>query len=160
MGVDLATVVRNSQSCDKNRVKLRKHWNRLKLFPATCSLESVAIDILGPLPRTRSRERFLLIITDSCTKPTQVAMLAKISARVVAVPFLEVWVFKYGIPVSLSLHNDSQLAAKFFQLVCRSLGIISVYTVTYHPQTIGQVERYNHTVTAMSCNYVNEHPND
>ena len=81
-----------------NRAKLRKHLNRLKLFPATLPLESLAIDILGPLPKTKARKRFLLVITDRFTKLTQVVALRTITAYTVAVAFCDAWIFKYGVP--------------------------------------------------------------
>ena len=43
---------------------------------------------------------------------------------------------------------------------CRILGITNLYTSVYHPQTNGQVERYNRTIASMLRNYVNEHQDD
>ena len=40
------------------------------------------------------------------------------------------------------------------------LGITNLYTSAYHPQTNGQVERYNQTIASMLHNYVNEHQDD
>ena len=144
----------------RNRVKLRKHLNRLKLFPATRPLESLAIDILGPLPKTRTGKRFLVIVTDRFTKLTQVAPLRTITAYHVAVAFCEIWVFKYGIPRTLLSDNGAQFASKFFTHVCQTLGITNVFTSAYHPQTNGQVERYNRTLLAMLRNYVNDNQDD
>ena len=160
MAADVAATVRNCHACARNRVKLRKHLNRLKLFPATRPLESLAIDILGPLPKTRTGKRFLLIVTDRFTKLTQVAPLRTITAYHVAVAFCEVWVFKYGIPRTLLSDNGPQFASKFFTHVCQTLGVTNVFTSAYHPQTNGQVERYNRTLLAMLRNYVNDNQND
>ena len=53
LAADVTATVRGCRTCAMNRVKLRKHPNRLKLVPATPSLETLAIDILGPLPKTK-----------------------------------------------------------------------------------------------------------
>ena len=44
--------------------------------------------------------------------------------------------------------------------MCSLLGLSNIFTSTYHPQTNGQVERYNRTILAMLRNYVNEHQED
>lgn len=52
MATDCLETVRNCRHCASNRIWLRKHLHRFKLFPATTPLRSVAIDIPGPLPIT------------------------------------------------------------------------------------------------------------
>ena len=84
MAIDIAATVRDCRSCARNRIRLRRHLNRLQLFPATRPLESIAIDILGPLPKSKSGLRFLLVITDRFTKLSQVAPLRRITAYHVA----------------------------------------------------------------------------
>ena len=143
-----------------NRVKLQKHLNGLRLFPAKQPLESLAIGILGPLPKTKAGKRFLLVITDRFTKLTQVVALRMITAYTVAVAFYDAWVFKDGVPRTLLSDNGPQFNTKFFHSTCRVLGIPNLYTAVYHPQTNGQVERYNRTIASMLRNHVGEHQDD
>ena len=56
--------------------------------------------------------------------------------------------------------NGTQFTARFFQNICRILGIRNVFTTTYHPQANGQVERFNRTLTSALRKYVGEHPKD
>ena len=77
----------------------------MKLFPATAPLDSVAIDILGPLPKSSRGFIFMLLISDRFTKLTQVVPLKHITAYDVAVAFVEHWVFKYGAPATLLSDN-------------------------------------------------------
>lgn len=42
----------------------------------------------------------------------------------------------------------TQLTSKIFQGVCRLMGIITMYSWTYHPQTQSQLERYTRTIVA------------
>ena len=160
MAADVHWYVRNCRPCAKKRSKYRKTKRLLKLFPATVPLESIAIDILGPLTRTRKKNRYLLVISDRFTKLTQVVSLPRINAYTVAVAFCEAWVFKYGAPRSLLSDNGKQFVAQLFQSVCKILGVSNIFTATYHPQTNGQVERYNRTILSMLRNYVNEHQSD
>lgn len=58
-----------------NGVKLRKHGNLLRLFPATGPLDRPAIDILSPLLKRKAAKQLLLVIEDILTKLTQVFTL-------------------------------------------------------------------------------------
>ena len=160
MAADAYKTVRTCKTCAKNRVKLRKRTHPLRLFPARSPLEALSIDILGPLTKTKKGYRFLLLVTDRFTKLTQVIQLRRIDAYTVAVAFVEHWIFKYGPRKTLISDNGKQFASKFFQAVCSLLGLSNIFTSPYHPQTNGQVERYNRTILAMLRNYVNEHQND
>ena len=85
MAADVATTVHECESCAKNRIRLMKQANKLKLFPATTPLECVAIDILGPLPKSKDGYHFILVVTDRSTKLTHAFPLKKIKADDVAV---------------------------------------------------------------------------
>ena len=160
MAADIYKTIRNCTTRAKNRVKLRKRTHPLRIFPATRPLESLAIDILGPLTKTKKGNRFLLVMSDRFSNLTHVVPLRRIDAYTVAVAFVEAWVFKYGPPKTFISDNGKQFATKFFQAVFSLLLISNIFTSTYHPQTNGRVERYNRTFPAMLRNYVNEHQND
>ena len=114
MAADIYRTVRMCNACARNRVKLRKRAHALRIFPAQRPPESLSIDILGPLTKTKKGHRFLLVITDRFTKLSQVIPLRRIDAYTVAVAFMEAWIFKYGPPKTLISDNGKQFAAKFF----------------------------------------------
>jgi hypothetical protein len=64
MAEDVLETVRQCDACARNLITLSRRTNPLGLFPANAPLESVAMDILGPLPKTRHGNRFLLVIAD------------------------------------------------------------------------------------------------
>ncbi len=107
---------------------MRRQASPLKLFPAKRPLESVAIDILGPLTQTVRKHRFLLVMTCRYSKLTRVVPLVKITALSVAKGFCNDWVFPYGPPAELISDKGSQFVAKFFRAVCRHLGIANRFT--------------------------------
>ena len=87
MAADTYATVRNCGRCAKNRIKLRRRTNYLKLFPAREPLESLAMDILGPLTKTKSGCEYLLVICCRFTKLTQVVPLRSVTAYNLAVAF-------------------------------------------------------------------------
>jgi hypothetical protein len=80
--------------------------------------------------------------------------LRTVTALSVARALCDRWAYVYETPVSLLTDNGPQFTAKFFQTVCDELEIKKVFTTAYHPQTNGQVERYNRTIIASLRGYV------
>jgi hypothetical protein len=70
------------------------------------------------------------------------------------------WVYTYGAPQHVLTDNGPQFTAKFFHAVCRELGIEKVFTTAYHPQTNGQVERFNRTILNSLRGYVAANQNN
>jgi transposase InsO family protein len=143
-----------STLCAKNRFTERKRTSFLKLFPADGPLEFVDMDILGPLPKTEHGNRFLLVISDRFSKLIRTVPLRFITALIVAKAFCGAWLFSYGHPRYLMTDNGTQFNAMFFLAVFRELGIDKVFTTAYHPQTNGQVERFNRTIINSLRGYV------
>ena len=160
MTVDIHHKVESCAPCAKNRIKEQRNVYPMRLFPATKPLEYVAMDILGPLPRTKHGMRFILVITDRFTKLTKAEPLRTITSLAVARAFCKAWVFNYGTPKVLLTDNGTQFTATFFRNVCRILKIRKVFTAEYHPQTNGQAERFNRTIVAAIRNYVSESQRD
>ena len=141
MSVDCYATVRKCSTCAKNRIKLRQRTNPLQLFPPAGPLESVAIDLFGPLLKTARGNEYPLMMTDRYSKLTLSVPLKSMSAEVVAKAFADEWALTYGPPKDLLSDNGSCFNSKFFTSVCTILNVVNKFTTTYHPQTNGQVER-------------------
>lgn len=157
MAADVYDYVANCDVCAKSKVRGRRRTAPLRLFPASEALADVCLDLLGPLPTTASGNRFLLVIVDRFSKLTRVAPIPRENAETVASAFCDTWVASYGPPDTLLTDNGPQLASTFFRGFCGMLGIRHLTSTAYHPQTQGQVERYNRTIVAQLKAYVSEH---
>jgi len=144
-------------TCAKNRLMEVRSSSAMRLFPATEPFESVAIDLLGPLPRTPERYEYLLVMCDRFSKLTRVVPLRDVTALDVLSAFIDVWIASYGIPDSTLSDNGPQFASIFYQGVLQMLGISTNYATPYHPQTNSQVERCNKTLVQQLRHYVSEH---
>ena len=156
MGVDVYATERACETCARDRVQLVRHTNPLKLFPAKRPLDDVAIDILGPLPKTTKGNLYIVFIMDRYSKLCRLEALSNVRASSLARAFVEQWVFTYGPPKTLLSDNGKQFISKLFQDTCRVLGITNRYTITYRPQANGQVERFNRIFASMLRSYVSE----
>lgn len=132
MPVDVFDMVRNCVACAKQQIKLRKHVSLLKLFPSKQPVEYVAID----LEATASHEIGARLYT------------GHVSSYAVAQASCNEWIYHYGPPEYLLLDRDCKFGSSFFNAICGILGIARDFTSAYHPQTNGQVKRFNRTILA------------
>ena len=158
IAADAYGTVKNCVTYAKNRVTLRKNSKQKHLFPAKAPLEFVSIDILGDLITTSQGKRFLLVITDRFSKLVRTVPLKRITEAAIALELVRHWVLVYGPPALLLSDNGGKFPARFFQDVCRIIGIKNLFITTYHPQCNGQVERFNRTILAALRHYVADHP--
>ena len=143
MAADIMHAVRTCPDCAKNRLRMLKHSRPMKLFPTVEPFEQVAMDLLGPLPKTPRGNQHILVMACRFSKLTQVVPLRTATAQTVAAAFCTNWVFKYGAPKQTLSDNGVQFASKLMVAVSQNLGVKNVFTSAYHPQANGQVERYN-----------------
>jgi hypothetical protein len=90
----------------------------------------------------------------------RVVPVTNITTETPARAFVLDWVDIYGIPLLLLTDIGTQFISKFFQTMCRLLGIKQLFTTAYHPSTNGQVERFNQTVLKSVTHFVSEHQDD
>ena len=89
MATDIAEKVLECELCAKNRIRLLKESNKLRLFPATTPLDCVAIDILGPLPKSKDGYCFISVIIDRFTTLPHALPLKGINTDAVAGMFVD-----------------------------------------------------------------------
>lgn len=160
MSAYIWSTVCNCHQCARNRLRLHTNTNSLKLFPTKEPLQSLGIDLLGPLTKTKHRNQFLLVTTGCFSKLTSVVPLRRTDAYTVSVSLTVLWVRHHGPSGSLISDNVAHFAANFFQNVSTLLDIANIYTSTYHPESNGQVEKHNCTMLAMFRSYVCELQDD
>ena len=156
-----------------NKLKQRFYWNRMrrdvrdwcKKCP-TCNrhktqqqnrapmqpiytgepFERVALDIIGPLPKTDRNNRYILTVVDHFTKHVEAYALADKKATTVARVLLNEFVSRYGVSYVLHIDQGANFESNLFKELCQMLNIKKTRTTPYHPQCDGQVERMNRTI--------------
>jgi transposase InsO family protein len=83
-----------------------------------------------------------------------------ITTESLARAFVRDWDAVYGISLLLLTDNGIQFIFKYFQTVCRLLGVKQLFITAYHPSTNGRVERFNQTVLKSLTQFVSEHQDD
>lgn len=120
----------------------------------------MAMDVGGPLPKTKSGNQHELVFMDRYRKPTRSIPVVSVTSTAAATVSVENWIMRYDIPTYLLTDNGPQFDSKFFAAICVRLGLKHLTMTAYHLQTNGQVKRFNQTIAGRLRQYVAEHQTD
>lgn len=118
--------------------------------------ERIALDILGPLPETSKKHRYILVVSDYFSKWTEAFPLTNQEAQTVACVLVEEWICWFGTPRSIHSDQGRNFESTLFKELCRLLDMSKTRSSPYHPQSNGLVERFNRTLLSMLSLFVNE----
>ena len=121
----------------------------LKSLPiAGRPFEFISADFIGPMPTTRSGNRYALTIIDHCTKYLEAIPLPVADASAAKRCFTEVFA-RHGMPRQLLTDRGSTFTSEAFQDFTKELGVQMLLTASYRPQSNGTIERANGTLKRM-----------
>ena len=108
----------------------------------------IAMDIVGPLLRSRSGNKYLLVICDYATRYPEAVPLKSIDAESVAEELIKVFA-RVGVPREILTDQGSNFTSQLLAELYRLLQVRPIRTSPYHPETDGLVERFNQTLKSM-----------
>ena len=150
---------RTCDICASRKQPYRRAKAPMKQYNVGYPLERVAIDIMGPLPRSNNA-RYLLLVSCYFTKWLDAIPINSIDAKTVATKLIERFISIFGCPISLHSDQGSNFESLVFQEVCNLLGIKKTRTTPGRPQSDGMIERACRTVQAMLSAYVAQNQQD
>ena len=121
--------------------------------------QRIAMDVVGPLPRSRSGNKYILTICDYATRYPEAIALPSTEASRIAKE-LVLLSSRVGIPEEILTDQGSNFMSVLLQEVYQLLGISRIRTSPYHPQTDGLVERFNGTLKAMMKKFTSRNKKD
>jgi transposase InsO family protein len=106
------------------------------------------MDIVGPLPRSRSGNRYVLVVCDYGTPYPEAVPFRSIDTTTIAEELM--LIFSMGrIPREILTDQGSNFQSQLLKELYRLLHIDMLRTTPYHLQTDGLVERFNQTLKSM-----------
>ena len=155
---DIHRYVQSCVLCQKKSTKTYISPVSLGEMPVTgIPFERVAADLVGPLPMTKNRNRFILTVVDTCSMWAEAVPLKRIDAKAVADAFLGIFT-RLGFPKQILTDNGSQFCGKLMKEVYEVLNTQHITTSYYHPQANGQCERFNGTIISIIKKLVDDRP--
>ncbi|GFT76149.1 retrovirus-related Pol polyprotein from transposon 412 [Trichonephila clavipes] len=124
------------KSCDacsaRKGPKIRSR-GKLHRYNVGAPFERIAFDILGPLPRTVSGNKYLLVVMDYFTKWPEVYPIPDQESPTVAEAVVQHWISRYGVPLQLHSDQGRNFVSAVLKGVCELLGIDNTKTTPLHP---------------------------
>ena len=108
----------------------------------------IGMDIIGPLPKSRSGKRYVLVICDYATRYLEAVAMRSIDAEHVAEELVTVF-SRVGAPREILTDQGTNFTSRLLSELYRLLHVHPIRTSPYHPQTDGLVERFNQTLKSM-----------
>ncbi|GFS77946.1 hypothetical protein TNCV_2028161 [Trichonephila clavipes] len=134
--------VKNCPDCIKYKASNQKPSGLLQTPVLAQRFETLAIDLIGPLPESKDGKRWILIIEDCTTKWVELFALPNATVKECAITLIEEVLLRYGIPRRLISDNGTQFVSAVMQQICYLLNIHQSLIPVYHPQA-NPVERKN-----------------
>jgi hypothetical protein len=117
----------------------------MKSIPVYELFYRVALDTVGPLPKTKTGNKYILVVVDHYSKWCKAKAVADHGAKTAA-KFLEDDVIcRYGVPKFVLTNNGGEWAVEF-DVMCKDYGIQHQHTAPQWPQCNGMVERLIKTI--------------
>ena len=145
---DIAKFCRTCEVCQKTCNKGIKTAPLIPLPVISQPFERIAMDIVGPLPKSNHGNRFVLVICDYATRYPEAVPLRYIDAASVAEELLKLF-SRVGVPKEILTDQGTNFTSQLLIELYRMLHVQPIRTTPYHPQTDGLVERFNRTLKSM-----------
>ena len=145
MHADVKQWCQRCAECYK-RKSMKKNRAPLQPVETGFPFERVAMDIMGPLPKTGRGNKYILVVSDYFTKWPEAFPLPDQSATTVARVLINEIFSRFGMPYILHSDQGTNFDSTVIKEICIILEIKKTRTTAYHPQCDGAVERFNRTL--------------
>lgn len=158
MDKDIEDYVQTCQKCNERKTSVKdKAPVPMKITtPLTRPFQKVALDIVGPLPKTHVGNQYILTFQDHFSKYPEAFPLPDQKASTIAKIFVEEVICRHGTPEKLLTDQGTNFIGELFQEICKLLDIDKIQTTAYHPESNGIVERSHRTIMAGLSQFIDE----
>ncbi|CAF4504816.1 unnamed protein product, partial [Rotaria sp. Silwood2] len=135
------------------KIRDRFYWPHIKpdghlqsIEPPHGVWERLAMDYVGPVPESKSGNKYFLVLTDLFSKFVVTKAVSN-NTSITAARFLLYDVFMtYGVPLEIITDNGCHFTSSLYESLIRLAGCCHIKTTPYNPQANGQCERHNATL--------------
>lgn len=159
MRKDITSYVGKCIECQQYKATNLKPAGILQTTASNQRFETLAIDLIGPLPKSRFGHKYIFIIEDVATGWVELFPIKNAQADICAHILIYEIFFRYGISRRLISDNGTQFVSAVFQKLTYCLNIKQSFIPVYHPQS-NPAERKNRDIRAqLSILVANDHTN-
>ena len=160
MSTDIKRWIYQCDLCCRSKPGPGMGRSPLQQTPVSFPLEKIAIDIIGPCPKTSDGNEYIIVLCDYFTKWSEAYPVPNHTALTVADKLCTEFISRFGTPLQIHTDQGKEFESELFQELCKNLEIDKTRTAPYRPNSDGLVERFNKTLQQMLKVFVNSHRND
>eukprot|EP00795_Rhopilema_esculentum_P001556 gene1556-16005_t len=157
MKSDIKRHVRHCKDCARFKSTKPATKTPLKSIETERPVQIVAMDFVGPLPKSDQGNQYALVLVDHFTRWPVVYPVEDTEAETVA-RSLRTFIHCYGCPEELLSDRGSQFTSKLVKALCKQLGVKNIFTCSFRPSTNGLNEHLNGTLFNAVKIYASKRP--
>ena len=156
MRKDVWHYVRTCSVCQQYKMENTRPSGLLQSTEVPEPGHTVGLDIMGPFPRSKRQNEYLLVVVDYFTKWVEMFPLRDVKTPKLVKVLREEIFTRWGVPKYLVSDRGPQFTSQLLAHLCQTWGSVQKLTTSYHPQT-NLTERVNRTLKTMIASYVGDH---
>ncbi|CAF4416553.1 unnamed protein product [Rotaria sp. Silwood2] len=147
---DINNYVKSCIPCAQSNPRRQNNPGKLRpIQPPEGVWQLVSMDFHGPInPTSRRGNKYIICLTDILSKFVVTKAVRDNSAQTAAKFLKEDIISKFGTPRCILTDNGTHFTSTIMNELIKQIGSTHLYTTLYHPQSNGQVERFNSTMDA------------
>lgn len=154
---EVASYVRGCSSCQRYKTSQQLPAGKMQPTFVQEPWASVSSDLIGPLPRSKKGNCYVVMFQDRFTKWVECRPIRNATSKAVTSALQELVLCRFGCPKTVLTDNGTQYTGKAFRTLLKEYGIRHRLTPPYAPQD-NPVERTNKTFKTMIAQWSeNEH---
>ncbi|CAB0009440.1 unnamed protein product, partial [Nesidiocoris tenuis] len=154
MTSDVRSWCKTCLSCRSFKGPKKKITAPLQQVAVGSPFDRIGMDILGPFPKTRRGNRYILVAADYFTKWPEAIAIPDQEAKTVAIALIENVLSRVGIPLEIHTDQGRNFESTLVRELAQLMGIVKTRSTSLHPQSGGLVERLNRTLTKHLAQFV------
>ena len=161
MRATIENYVLSCEKCKKFNILRSKVPGHLKSYdPPKEVFQILHMDFWGPVRASKHGNRYVLVLTDNLSKYVIAKAMPTNTAKDAAEFLMNEFIMVHGTPERLITDNGVHFNNTLLRNITDTMNISHAFSAVYHPETNGQVERFNSTFCTQLAKYYDEEKED
>jgi transposase InsO family protein len=147
MLTDVTRKTKECEACQKAKPRGgRTHRGLLQPSSAPRLWQRIAVDLITELPKSKRGNTVAAVFSEQFSKYKWAVGLPNKQSKSVVEAYIKQIVLPFGAPEELLSDRGGEFISDIMKEINQTLGVKKVTTTSHHPQTDGEVERFNKTL--------------